>query len=170
MLNLVRHKVTTGLLKGNHSNRKLFIWLTSCVQISSMQRVWMQIWRYPTAHPTSQHSNTLRVSLSCSSLISWISFYLLGSRGLWTGSMNCRVPVRRRLSVPGRPSTQVRNKLRSAYFRVDRNHCLFSWKTSTVTSRIFFHYICLTMTFSCILWSDSAFNVKEKIVSLSSHA
>jgi hypothetical protein len=77
--------------------------------------------------------------------------------------VNCRVAARRRLSVPGRPSIQVRNKLGSSYFRVDRNHCLFAWKTSTVAPRIFFHYICLTMTFSCILWSDGALNVNENI-------
>ena len=163
MLNLVIHKVTAGLLKGNHSNRKFFIWLTSCVQISSVQRVWRQKWRNPSARPASQHGDALRVSVSCSSLISWISFHLLRSRGLWTGSTNCRVPARRRLSVPGRPTTQVRNLLGGSNFCVDRNHCLFSWNTSTVAPRVFFHYICLMMTFSCILWSDSALNVNEKL-------
>ena len=140
------------------------------MQISSMQRVWMQNCRNPRPRPPSQHSNTLRVSLSCRSLSSQISFHLLGSKVLCTGSMNCRVLVRRRLSVPGRPSTQVRNKLGGSYFRVDRNHCLFSWNTSTMAPRIFFHYICLTMTFSCNLWSEDALNVNEKIVSLNFHA
>jgi hypothetical protein len=80
------------------------------------------------------------------------------------------VLARRRMSVPGRPTTQVRNKLGGSYFHVDRNHCLFSWNISTVAPRIFFHYICLTMTFSCIIWSDSALNLNEKIVSLNFHA
>jgi hypothetical protein len=76
------------------------------------------------------------------------------------------VPVRRHMSVPGRPSTQVRNLLCGSYFCVERNHCLFSWNISTVAPRIFFHYICLTMTFSCIVWSDSALNVNKKIFSI----
>jgi len=130
----------------------------------------MQNWRNARARPTSQNSNTLRVSLSCSSLISWISFHLLGSRVLWTGSMNCRVPVRRHLSVPGRPSTQVINKLCGSKFHVDRDYCLFSLNTSTVAPRILFQYICLMMTFSCIMWSGSVLNVNEKIVSLNFHA
>ena len=166
MLSLVIHKVNTGLLKVNLSNKKHFIWLAPCVQISSMQRVWMQNWRNARACPTPQNSNTLRVTLSCSSLISWISFHLLGSWVLWTESMNCRVPVRRRLSVPGRPSTQVINKSGGSNFRVDRDQCLFSWNTSTLALRIFLHYICLTMTFSCIIWSGSVLNVNEIIISL----
>ena len=163
MFNLVIHKVTTGLLKGKLSNRKFVIWLASCVQISSVQRVWRRKWRNPSALPASQHGDVLRVSVSCSSLISWISFHLLRSRGLWTGSMNCRVLARRRLSVPGRPTTQVRNLLGGSNCRVDGNQCMFSWNTSTAAPRIFFHYICLMMTFSCILWSDSALNVNEKL-------
>ena len=165
MLNLVIHKVTTWLLKGNLSERKLFVWLASCVQ-----RVWMQNWRNLRARPASQHSYTLRVSLSCRSLSSWFRFHLLRSRVLWTGSVDCRVPARRHMSVPGRPITQVRNLLGGSYFRVDRKHCLFSWNISTVAPRIFFQYICLMMTFSCTLWSDGALNVNEKIVSLNFHA
>jgi len=166
MLYLVIHKLTTGLLNSNLSNRKFFIWIASCVQISSGQRVWRWKWRNPSARPASQHGDALRVSVSCSSLIIWISFHLLRSVGLWTESMNCRVPVRRRLSVPGRPSTQVRNKSGGSNFRVDRDQCLFSWNTSTLAPRIFLHYICLTMTFSCIIWSGSVLNVNEIIISL----
>jgi hypothetical protein len=160
--NLLIDKVTTGLLKGNLSNRIFFIWLTSCAQISSVQRVWRRKWRNPSAHPASRHGDALRVSVSCSSLISWISFHLLRSRGLWTGSMNCRVPARRHLSVPGRPTTQVRNLLGASYFCVERNHCLFSWNTSSVAHRIFFHYICLTMHF--VVWR--CVKSDKKIVSL----
>jgi hypothetical protein len=76
------------------------------------------------------------------------------------------MPVRGHMSVPGRPSTQVRNLLDGSYFCVERNHCLFSWNTSTVAHGIFCHYICLTMTFPCIIWSDSALNVNENIFSL----
>jgi len=39
-----------------------------------------------------------------------------------------------------------------------------------VAPRIFFHYFYLTMTLSCILWSDCALNVSEKIISLNFHA
>ena len=166
MLNLVVHIVTTGLLEGNFRNRTFLISSASCVQISSVQRAWRQSWRSPSERPASQHGVALRVSVSCSGLSSWISFHLLRSRGLWTGSMNCRVLARRRLSVLGRPSTQVRNKLSGSYFHVERDHCLFSRNTPTVSAGTFFHYFCLIMTFSCILWSEGASNVNKQNVVL----